>query len=318
MTIKRDFYTPILNELKNTTNLTNISKKLSISKQVLNYYLRKLKEKGFVTQKSKGWYELTNSKNSTKYGNLLPKDFIRGHAYIWNIKLTRKIENWEKRIEILKSKGINYNLVGALKDIPRIKVLGRKVWLCKDHLRIFDIKNSSYYGQTSIESRYRALNEVFLIVGALESKLGVFLRPVEINWQKEHYALIKNDLAIDQNRKGIIWRVSDEQGEWLLIDDSLEQGGELENVGKSSFQVNPKMQKWWNEQKETDFKVTPSFLMETLAIQQNQLNQFTEQIKSHLALISEYRKENKAWRKSEVKKIKSDLINGTQKTLGEY
>lgn len=318
-TAKNDFYTPILNAFKTTTNLTNISKELGIKKQNLNYYLRNLVKKGFLIKKDKGWYELVKtSKNSTKYDILLPKDFIRGHAYVWNIKLPKIPDNWNKRIELLKSKGINYNLVGALKDTPRIKALGRKVWLCKDHLRIFDIKDSSYYGNNSTEARYKALNQLFLIVATLERKLGILLKPLEINWQKEHYALIKNDLAIDQNRKGIIWRISDEQGEWLLIDDSLEQGGELENVGKSSFQVNPKMQKWWNENKETNFEVTPKFILNAFAMSQNQLLQFSQQIKSHLSLIQEYRKENINWRKSEVKKIKNNLINGTQTNLNKW
>lgn len=284
---KKEFYTPILNLLKTTTNLTKISKQLSISKQNLNYYLRNLNKKGYIIKKDKGWWELTEkSKNSTKYGGeFLPKDFIRGHAYIWTIKLAKEIEGWDKRIEILSKKGINYNLVGILKDIPRIKVLGRKVWLCKNHLRIFDNKNASYYGENSIEARNRALNELFLIVGALERKLGVFLKPLELEWAKEHYALIKNDLAIDQNRKGIIWRISDELGEWLLIDDSLEEGGELENVGKKSFQVNPKMQKWWNENKKTNFEVTPTFVLNVMnGIQQNQLI-FDKNMQSHIEAI---------------------------------
>jgi len=262
---KKELYTPIINAFKETTNLTDISNRLSISKQNLNNYLHNLTEKGYLVHKGKGWYELTEkSKLSTKYDEFLPKDFIRGHAYVWNIKLPKEIKHWDKRIEILKSKGINFNLVGALRDIPRIKILNRKIWLCKDHLRIFDKKDSSYYGSNSIEARTKALNEVFLIVGALERKLGVLIRPLDIEWKKEHYALIKNDLAIENNRKGVIMRISDELGEWLLVDDSLEKGGELENVGKKSFIINPKMQKWWNENKETNFEVTPKFLMEAI------------------------------------------------------
>jgi len=316
---KKEVYISIINLFKTTTNLTDISKKLNISKQNLNNYLRKLTIKGFLTHKNKGWYELTEkSKLSTNYGELLPKDFIRGHAYVWKINLTKKIPNYNKRIEILNQKKINYKLVGALKDIPRIKVLGRKVWLCKNNIRIFNKKDSSYYGQNSTEARKYALNELFWIVGVLESKLGVFLKPLDFEWSKEHYALIKNDLAIDQNRKGVIQRIKDDSGEWLLIDDSLEKGGELETVGKKSFQTNPKLQDWWNNNKKHDFKVTPDFILNCFAQSQSQLTQFSQQIKSHLALIQEYRKENVAWRKSETKKIKKEVKEGVQTNLFDY
>jgi len=259
---KRNFYLPILNELKVSTNLSKIKKKLSISKQQLNYYLRQLKKRGLIIQKGKGWYEIVKgSKNSTVYGILLKPDNVRGHGYIWNIKLQQEIRGWNKRIEILKQKGVNFKLVGILKTTPRIKVLGRKIWLCNNHLRIFDKKDASYYGETAKESRYMALNEIKLIISALNSKLGVSLKPTDITFQKEHYALIKNDLAIEENRRGNIIRISDEYGEWLLIDDSLEQGGELENVGKSAYQTNIPMQKWWNDNKEYKFKVTPSFIL---------------------------------------------------------
>ena len=46
----------------------------------------------------------------------------------------------------------------------------------------------------------------------------------------------------------------------MLIDDSLEKGGELETVGKKAFQTNVPLQKWWTEHKDTGFKVTPTHI----------------------------------------------------------
>ncbi len=297
-TRRKIFYLPILKELKITTNLTKIRKKLDISKQDLNYYLRELKKRGLVIHKGRGWYEPSKkSKNSTKYGFLLDKDSSRGHAYIWNIELPKKIEGWDKRIEILKKKSINFILVGALKQTPRIKALGRKVWLCNKHLRIFDKKKQSYYGKTAKESRELAHFELLSIVRVLENKLGFLFKPLKYSYRKEHYALIKNDLAIDQNRKGIIMRISDEEGEWLLIDDSLGEGGELENIGKKAFKTNISMQRWWNDNKENDFKITPTFVLETMQGNAEQIglvveNQkmFAENFKSHVAAIQELAK----------------------------
>ena len=300
-TKKSKFYLPIIHELKLSTNLNKIQEKLSISKQQLNYYLRQLKESGFIIQKGRGWYEPSKkSKNSTNHGIFLRKDMIRGHAYVWTIDLKKKPKNWDKRLDILKRNNINYKLVGAKETTPRIKVLGRKIWLCNDNLRIFDKKGNSYYGEDAKESRYKAFYEIKLIVNALNNKLGIFLKPSRINFQKEHYALIKNDLAIEENKKGNIVRISDEEGEWLLIDDSLEMGGELETVGKKSYKTNIPMQKWWNDNKKHKFEVTPTLLLESInqvvqvqKIEQEKKLEYSRDLVVHKNAIDTMSKETK-------------------------
>lgn len=262
---KKDFYLRVLAELKIDTNLTRIKKVLNLKKQNLNYYLAKLCKLGFIERKGEGWYEVKETgKKATVYGSKKVKDSVRGHAYIWNVPIEKIPSKWEDRINVLKNAKINFKLVGAMKNVPRIKVLGRKVWLCNEHIRIYDKEKASYYGKDAKESKMLGKLEAFRIVRALENKLGLRLNPNKISFQKEHYALIKNDLAKHHNHKGIILRVSDEEGEWLLIDDSLEEGGELETVGKKAFVTNPKVQGWWNDQKKHNFEVTPSFLLENI------------------------------------------------------
>ena len=304
---KSNFYLAIVNELKIDTNLGRIKKKLGLKKENLNYYLRQLKKQGFIIQKGRGWYEPSKkSKNLTKYGIFLKKDISRGHAYVWNVNLTKKVKDWDKRIEILKKKNINYKIVGAKETTPRIKVLGRKVWLCNDHLRIFDKKDASYYGETAKESKYMAFHEIKLIVGTLERKLGVILSISAIRFRKEHYALIKNDLAIEENKRGNIIRIKDETGEWLLIDDSLEQGGELETVGKKAFKTNIKLQRWWNDNKKHDFEVTPSFLLENInQVVENQ-KMFNQNFESHVQSIKQLG--NSADSNSKAIELLSDVI----------
>lgn len=277
-TCKKDFYTAILDELKVSTNLPKIQKKLGLSRQGLNYYLRQLKKHGAIINKSKGWYEVVKTcKNTTKYGSNFVKDSARGHAYIVNIYPEKLPKDWNNRLEIIKKKKINYKLVGAKETTPRIKVMGRKVWLCNNHIRIFDIQHQSYNGENGIESRKKVFWIFYKILGALENKLGVSLRPYDLEWKKEHYALIKNDLAIDHNQKGIIMRVSDEDGEWLLIDDSLGEGGELENVGKKSLVTNIDMQKWWNKKKENKFKIDDDYIKENISEVKQRLKELSQQ-----------------------------------------
>lgn len=299
--MKSNFYLPILNELKISTNLTNIRKKLKISKQDLHYYLVKLKKSNYIIQKGRGYYEINKSKNLTNYENFLSKDIIRGHAFVWEVKIP-EIKDWNNRIEILKKNNIHFILVGAKENTPRIKILGRKVWLCNNSIRVFDKGGSSYYGTNAIESRISSLNQIKLIVGVLERKFGLSINPSSISFKKEHYALIKNDLAIEENKRGNIIRIFDKDGEWLLIDDSLEQGGELENIGKKSFITNIPMQKWWNDNKETNFKVTPTFLMESIKglIQTQSMN--ADNIIKHQKVLDEMLITLKEIRKSLTKK----------------
>lgn len=279
VTGKKDFYLAVLFEFEKDTNLTRIKNKLNLSKQSLNYYINKLKRFGYLEQKSEGWYEITEKgknigKNVTKYDSKINIDDVRAHAMVWEIEIEKIPNNWKDRIKVLEKHEINFKLVGALKNTPRIKVLGRKVWLCNSHIRIFDIEKASYYGKDAKESQINAKLEAFRILRVIENKLNIKLCENKLKFQKEHYAIVKNDLAKYQNSKGVIMRISDEEGEWLLIDDSLEQGGELETIGKKAFNNNIMVQNWWNDNKKHNFEVTPSFLLETLfKLSQNQTNQ---------------------------------------------
>jgi hypothetical protein len=282
------YFSQIISGLRVSTDLSKLIKTLYISKQKLNYYIGKLVKDGFLIHKGRGWYEVVKVvKNSTSHDINKVKDSIRGHAYVWDIGFKKIPENWNKRIDLLIKKNIHYKLVCGKVCVPRIKVLGRKVWLCNNSIRVYDKKDNSYYGENAIKSKYKALLEILLIVDTLERKLGILLDRIDIKFKKEHYALIKNDLAIEENRKGNIIRVSDDSGEWLLIDDSLEQGGELENVGKLAYQTNIPMQKWWNDNKETNFKVTPNFILNGFNNLIKDIEFNAENFKSHVMAVRE-------------------------------
>lgn len=261
----------ILAEMKNGFSPAMISKKYKVNKSTLQYYLRKLKKKDLIEKVGYGTWIIKKElkkevSKSTKYGSVKKIDSIRGHAYIWNARLDKTPKNWNKRLKILKKRKINFKLVGAKGTTPRIKVLGRKVWLCNHHLRIFDKKEESYYADNAPKSRLLAFKQIKLILTALNHKLGTNLKPSAIRFQREHYALIKNALAIEENRKGNIWRVKDQNGEWLIIDDSLGRGGELETVGKKALANNVPLQKWWNDHKKNNFEVDSSFILKAFGM----------------------------------------------------
>lgn len=270
----RGFYFTILDLLKKGKNPSTISKELKVSKQKVNYYLRQLKNEGKLIKKGYGVWEVKEVKTLTS--NTLPKrpKEIRGHAFIWTVKIPKKI-HWQDRL-----KSESFTLIRGL--TPRIIVKGCKVWLGKKTITVY--VPHSFYGRSSVESRKYAVINLLEILGLLESKLSVNLRPYVFKPSREHYGMIKNDLAIQHNRKGEKLHIHDNlEGEWLWIDDSLSLG-ELETKDLSrSLQV----QNWWNDHKKHNFQVSPSFLLESISgiVQVQQMN--ADNIVKHQRVLDE-------------------------------
>jgi hypothetical protein len=279
--VNHNFYFTLLDRLKKDTNLSKIQKEFNLSKQNLNYYLRKLQKDNIILNKGYGHWEVIDKVKIMPKGTLpKTKDSIRGHAFIWKVKLPN-IPNWNDRINILNKNKIPFKLVGLLKTTPRIIINKRKVWLGSKTLAIYD--SNSFYAQNSIESRKYAVISLLETLYKLERKLKISLKPYNFNVSREHYGQIKNDLAIQHNRKGEKLHIYDDGKEWLWIDDS-ESLGELE----TNNLINSKqVQYWWNDMKKHKFEVTPSFLMEQLKglIQTQQMN--ADNIVKHQEVLDE-------------------------------
>jgi DNA-binding Lrp family transcriptional regulator len=305
---KQDLNLTIFNLLKQGKKPIQISKQLNITMPNLSYYLSKLSKDGYIKKIGYGTWEVKINTLRMQTN----KKQIRGHAFIWIIKLNKKFD-WIKLLNNSK-----YNLVRN--SIPRLMIKDRKVWLGRKTITIYE--NRSFYGENSIQSRKYAVIGLFEVLEALEKELSINLRPYVFKPVKEHYSMIKNELARQYNRNNEKMIISDDiEGEWLWIDDS-ESLNELEtkNIVRSK-----QVQNWWNDFKKDGFKVNSSYVnngfkeLTNAQIQTNiQIQQFSQQIKSHLSLIQEYRKENIAWRKSESKKIKDNLNNGTQTNLSDF
>lgn len=296
----------LLDQLKLNKKPADICKELDISKQNLNYYLSKLKKEGMIKKIGYGTWEVKNYTSRMLHSK--PKS-IRGHAFIWKVKLHRKLNDLNlKDCKLIRGK------------IPRFIIKGRKVWIGKKSIVVYE--NKSFYGENSIESRKYAVIGLIEVLEALEKQLKVNLRPYVFKPSKEHYGMIKNELARQYNRNKEKMVIKDDiEGEWLWIDDS-ESLGEMEtkNIVRSK-----QVQDWWNDNKKHRFKVTPSFLMEHLAKLQEvqvetnvQLLEYRKENKSHLELIKQWKMSNNDWRKAERKKIKKDIKEGMQTSVFDF
>ena len=271
----KDFYLSIISMLNQGKNPSTISKELNIKKQNLNYYLSVLKKKGIIKKIGYGTWEVKefNSNTLTKVDRK-----IRGHAFIWTIKLNKQFD-W---INLLKLNKLDYKLVRGL--TPRIVIDKKKIWFGKKTLTIYE--SNSFYGKNAIESRKYSVISLIETLNKIEKLLNINLKPYIFNPAREHYSLIKNDLAKQCNRRGEKLIVSDLNGKWLWIDDS--DGLEELEVGNTNALVNSLgTQKWWNDMKRTKFEVTPTFLMESLSglIQTQQMN--ADNIIKHQKVLDE-------------------------------
>ncbi|MFP4457173.1 MAG: hypothetical protein ACLFPS_05880 [Clostridia bacterium] len=292
-----------------------VAKELGITKQNLNYYIRKLKKIGKIEKVGYGTWEVKKqvkipTKDTKSKSNNLKQ--IRGHAFIWKVK--HKIKNWE---ELLIKKKINYNYIG-IKKTPRVWINNKKVWLGKKHIIIYE--PNSFYSENSINSKKFAVMKLLETLRELEIKLNINLKPYTFTTAREHYGYIKNDLAIQCNKKGEKIKIYDEEGtNWLWIDDSLSIG-ELE-VGnhKKSVVISKKVQDWYNEMKETKFDVTPKFILNGFnTLTKNQLNQanqigeFATALNKHIPAY-EGMKDLVKELKDEIKGLKDEISKLKQK-----
>ena len=276
LTPQKSFYLTILSLLKENKTPREIQKILNISKQNLNYYLVKMKKRGSIIKQNGIW-------KVVKIQLRTPKK-VRGHAFIWRVRIPKEIKGWNKRIEILKNNNITIKLVG-IGNTPRVIINNRKVWLGNKSIVIFEPE--SFYGENAIQSKKYAVLSLLTTLNAIEHKLGINLHPYQFKPSREHYGLIKNDLAIQCNRKKEKIYVRDDlEGGWLWIDDSHSLG-ELETGGKKALVRNIQVDKWFNDHKKHDFQVTPSFLLESIKGLVNVQEMNAQNIIKHQSVLNE-------------------------------
>jgi len=248
----------IISSLKAGKKLSQISQELKLKKQSLQYYLRYLKENDYIFKKGYGVWVVTkevsiSSKAYQKEVSISHKQ-IRGHAFNWKVKLDRSYD-WKKK---LQENRIPYNLIGINQSTPRIIFQDKKIWFTKTGMVIYEPK--SYFSRSSFTSKGMAVWELDKIIKLLLNRLKIPNKHYLFTTSREHYGMIKNELARQYNNKGEKLFIRDDKGIWMWIDNShslheLETGEPIDSRN---------VQKWYNDMKKTKFEVTPSFLMESL------------------------------------------------------
>jgi len=303
----------IISQLKKGSSPSKISKEFNIKKQNLQYYIRQLKKEGVIIKEGYGvWKVLKEVSISTKARETSKRKQIRGHAFNWRVRFKHKID-WERR---LKDNNIKYQLIGIKGTTPRIIFNNKKIWFTKNGLVIYEPQ--SFFSQSSYTSKGMAVWELDKTIKALGRYLKIDLNTYQFTTSREHYGMIKNELAKQYNDKKEKLYIRDDEGIWMWIDDSHS----LEELETNQPNNSRGVQNWYNDMKKHKFEVTPTFILTTMnGIQQNQL-QFAENMQSHINAIKTLGQEVKGLSRT-IKNLRRknqdlQLELKNQKTIGDF
>lgn len=306
----------ILALIKEGLSPAQISKKYDIPKQTLSYSVGKLKALGCIEKKGYGTWEFKKDlkevpkrPRGTKAGQIRTssKKEIRGHAFIWKINFYDYNYNWPRIIRNYKKKKLTFRFI-LNKKVIRTIFKGRKIWLTRSGIIIYEPLD--FVGKSSFQVKGNAVFEMDRLIKDLLEELKLTLRRYRFTTSREHYGMIRNELARQYNeRKEKLYIKSEEGTTWLWIDDS-ESLAELETNDPS---ISRQVQNFYNDHKKTKFEVTPSFVLDSLnktnaAVQQNtaNLDYHAENMKSHVGATKDLSAASNSL-KEEVKRI-ADIL----------
>jgi len=298
----------IYNLLKEGLNPAKICIKLQINKTRVDYYLSSLKDRQLIRKLGYGVYEIIGdytekkSKSTTRVAmndphtnlDLFKPDTVRGHAFVFTLSINPNLRNWDKREEIFKKMGIEYEPLKIFGGGQSIIFKGRKTWLTSKSIIVYE--KASYMSETSTEAKQYAVYDFISHIGALERFLkadfGATRGRLKFKVSRQHYALIKNSLAKQYDREGKKLQVVDQRGrQWFIIDNSFNLN-EAETIDPETGDIdNLKVQTHFNNIKETPLQVlkdyTPQFVLNAMQGIQNNQVMYSENIASHIKAIQD-------------------------------
>ncbi len=125
----------------------------------------------------------------------------------------------------------------------------------------------------------KAVFEMDKLVKAFLKELNLKFKPYRFTTSREHYGILKNELARQYNDKGKKMHIRSEDGTiWMWIDDSKGLGGELEN---DEVNTSRQVQNFWNNHKAHNFKVDAGFILKRFKESAEQIKANAEHLGYH-------------------------------------
>jgi|TARA_R100000501_G_C2629080_1_gene123563 hypothetical protein len=279
----------VLALIKTGSSPAKISKKYNIPKQNISYFVVKLKKLGCIRKKGYGVWEYVKPLKQVKevpQGSMTGKGLtshkkeIRGHAFIWKIQFVHSYD-WKKIVRAYKKKKLTFQLISSGK-VYRTIFNNRKIWLNTKGLTIYEPMD--FYGGSSFKVKGDAVYQMDKLIKDLLFELGQKFKPYRFTTSREHYGMIKNELARQYNEKKEKMYIKGEDGTvWLWIDDSKGLG-ELETKDPV---ISRKVQEFWNDHKKHNFEVTASFVLGSLGLLAKNFEYHSENMRSHVVAVQD-------------------------------
>ena len=200
--------------------------------------------KAFLSYRKKGWINEDRSLTNEGFQKVelamaisrkveFPANSIRLHNLVFIIDIPKENNRVINAQKILEIKKIDFKTIdmGTWKA-KQIIIDNRKIWVNPKKLVIY---MGNYYADTPIEAYTLALDELKSLVHSIQSKLRIKLivgHSISFSVSRQHFALIKNEIAMKyNNEKKKLFVYDNENRLRLMVDDSLNLD-ELESVDK--------------------------------------------------------------------------------------
>lgn len=269
----------VLALFKEGKNSTQISKELKISRQTFQWYVDKLKNLGCIEKIGYGVWNVVKDVPVVPRGSIKgdsdnsPKE-IRGHAFVWKIEFVNPYD-WKKAMRDYRKKKLTFSWVCQGK-VPRTILNNRKMWLTRKGLTIYEPLD--FMGRSSFQVKGTAVFEMDKLIKEFLREMGLKFKYYRFSTSREHYGMVKNELARQYNRRKEKMVIRSEDGtSWLWIDDSKGLG-ELE-TGEPN--ISRQVQNYWNDLKKSGFKTNATYIEENFKESAKQIQQNTKNLDYH-------------------------------------
>ena len=280
----KNLYLTIFNAIKEGKSIKQINKDLGFSKQRLYHYLKSMQAEYLIKKVGYGtWEEVKESaRQEVKESARIGISKVRCHSFLFTIDIPASITNWKDRRAILTKQGISFmemgNIIGGAEGLF---FKGKKVILTSKSILVYE--PASYFAETSSEGKSYAIAGLRKFTEQLCTYLGMNLPSFKFRISRQHYALLKNELAKQYNDKGEKLHIKDENGYWAVIDKSLGED-EFEAIHPKTSELDCTiLQDFFNDLKENPTKISEVIRVQSM-MTQNQL-MFDKNFQSHLNIL---------------------------------
>lgn len=314
----------VLKFLSQFLTIKEIAIQRKVSKTAVYKVIYRLEEKGYIRRIGKA-IEITEDGFHRLNSFIQSSNQLRLHSLAFKLSILYKPKNWE----------LQRNKIVSLRNLSKQIDLNNNSYEIHtfSNIKIKTTNNSiifympTFYGKTTDECFKEALDTLFKSIPKIESmfKIGLIKdRKANIEIISQHYAHLQDSLAKiykTQDKKLFIY---DELGNLWLIADYSFRIDELETIyNKTAKEDMDTIANFLNDLRKNPATITNvlEMIREVTASQMIYAKNQETHIGLYKAISREIRglsKEIKYFKNSESKKIKDNLTNGTQKSIGDF